>query len=107
MALAAKLFASKVPPRVRTPTERTTRHRVATLSAVDLPLLPAGCSERDIVVHVVVAGAGCHRAARRGTGRTAGAEIAAGIIGSEIAAAAPGAAFEHGQRRVEVLQHHF
>ncbi len=27
-------------------------YRVATLSAVDLPLLPAGCSERDIVVHV-------------------------------------------------------
>src|SRR4051794_9932609 len=65
-------------------------------------------SERDIVVHVAVAGAGSDRAARRGTGRTARTEIAAGIVGPEIAAApAARAAVEHGQRRVEALQHHF
>src|SRR4051794_11542263 len=64
-------------------------------------------SERDIVVHVAVAGAGSDRAARRGSGRTARTEIAAGIVGPETAAAAARAAVEHGQRRVEALQHHF
>src|ERR1019366_8448647 len=64
-------------------------------------------SERNIVVHVAVAGAGRHRTARRGAGRTAGPEIAAGIIGPDIAATAAAAAIEHGQRRIEPLQHHF
>src|SRR5258708_6460647 len=63
--------------------------------------------KRDIVVHVAVAGAGRDGAARCGGGRTGGPEIRAGIIGPEIAATAAAAAIEHGQRGVEVLQHHF
>src|SRR6476661_75873 len=63
-------------------------------------------SERNVVVHVAVAGAGRYRAAWRGGGRAAGAEIAAGIIPCEIAAPAAAAAIEHGQVRVEPLQHH-
>src|SRR4051794_4358704 len=60
-------------------------------------------SERDVVVHVAAAGAGGDRAARR---RAAAAEIAAGILSAK-APAAPAAALEHGQVRVESLQHHF
>src|SRR6266700_686804 len=63
-------------------------------------------SERDIVVHVAVAGASGDRAARRRTGRSARAEIAAGLIRPETAATAARTAVEHGQRRVEALQHH-
>src|SRR5213592_4586654 len=64
------------------------------------------CSERNVVVHVAVAGAGRDRAARCGGGRTAGAEITVGIIRCEVAAATAAAAIEHGQARVEPLQHH-
>src|SRR5207253_5547712 len=61
----------------------------------------------DIVVHVAVAAtAGCHGPPRRGAGGTAGAEIA-GIVGAEAAATAAAAAIEHGQGRVEALQHDF
>src|SRR5215216_4300472 len=65
-------------------------------------------SERNVVVHVAVAGAaGCHRPPRRGADRTTGAEITAGIVGAEAAATAAAAAIEHGQGRVEALQHDF
>src|SRR6266404_1956554 len=60
-------------------------------------------SERNIVVHVTVAGASRDCAARRGSG---GTEIAVGIIRCEIAAPTTAAAIEHGQVRVEPLQHH-
>ena len=50
---------------------------------------------------------GRHRPPRRGAGRTAGAEITAGIIGGEAAATAAAAAVEHRQGRVEALQHDF
>src|SRR5690348_17679472 len=62
--------------------------------------------ERNIVVHVAVAAAaGRHRAPRRGRDRATGAEIA-GIVGAEAAATAA-AAVQHGQGRVEALQHDF
>src|ERR1019366_5420245 len=77
------------------------------VKAKQAPSLASSYSERNIVVHVAVAGAGRHRTARRCTGRTAGPEIAAGIIGPDIAATAAAAAIEHGQRRIEPLQHHF
>src|SRR5712672_2989551 len=64
---------------------------------------PRDGSERDVVVHIAAAGAGSDRAARR---RTAAAEIAAGILGAK-AAPARAAAVEHGEVRVETLQHHF
>src|SRR5262249_34360476 len=63
-------------------------------------------SERDVVVHVAVAGAGGNCTARRGTDRSA-PEITAGIVRAEAAAPTAAAAVEHGQRRVESLQHHF
>src|SRR5215218_3434425 len=69
---------------------------------------PRPQSERDIVVHVVVARtAGGDRAARRGTGLSATEIAAAGIVGPKAAATAAGAAVEHGQGRVKPLQHHF
>src|SRR4051812_80689 len=75
------------------------------------PALPTllSFSERNIVVHVAVAGSGAgrHRAARRSTGGTARPEIAAGIIGPETPATASSSAIQHGQRGVEVLQHDF
>src|SRR6266550_9090193 len=60
-------------------------------------------SEGNIVVHVTVAGASRDCPTRRRRGRT---EIAVGIIRCEIAAPAAAAAIEHGQARVEPLQHH-
>src|SRR5438552_7675582 len=60
-------------------------------------------SEGNIVVHVTVAGASRDCPTRRRRGRT---EIAVGIIRCEIAARAAAAAIEHGQARVEPLQHH-
>src|SRR5438876_1863108 len=60
-------------------------------------------SEGNIVVHVTIAGASRDCATRRRRGRT---EIAVGIIRREIAARAAAAAIEHGQARVEPLQHH-
>src|ERR1700730_15896958 len=63
--------------------------------------------ERNIVVHVAVAGAGYHRPARRARG-TAGAEVAAAlIVRAEAAAASTAASIQHGQARIEALQHHF
>src|ERR1700735_2971151 len=63
--------------------------------------------ERNIVVHVAVAGAGCHRPARRARG-TAGAEVAAAlIVRAEAAAASAAASVQHGQARIEALQHYF
>src|SRR3954447_22953940 len=59
-------------------------------------------SERDVVIHVAVASAGCDRPSRRGRGWTARAEIAAGIIGAETATAA---AIQHRKSGVETLQH--
>src|SRR4051812_17121312 len=61
-------------------------------------------SERDVVIHVAVASAGCDRPPRRGRGWTARAEIAAGIIGAEIATATA-AAIQHRKSGVETLQH--
>src|ERR1700760_3208896 len=40
------------------------------------------------------------------TARPAGAEVAAGIVGPETAAATAGATIEHGEVRIESLQHH-
>src|ERR1700730_17896167 len=69
-------------------------------------LLPAPILERDIVVHVAVARTGRDRAARRARG-PAGAEIAAALVGAKAAAAtAARAAIEHGEVRIEPLQHH-
>ena len=62
-------------------------------------------SERDVVIHVAVAGAGRGRTAGRGAGRTGRAEIAAGVIREASAPAA--AAIQHGQGGVKPLQHHF
>src|ERR1700745_1831876 len=61
-------------------------------------------SERDVVVHVVAAAAGRDRAARGAAHGTAGAEIAAALV-AEAAATAAATAVQHGQRRVEALQH--
>src|SRR5260370_34214868 len=65
-------------------------------------------SERNIVVHIAVAcaGTGRHSPARCGTRWPARTKIAARLIGPETAATAAAAAIEHGQRRVEALQHH-
>src|SRR5262245_56875235 len=62
-----------------------------------------GASERDLVVHVVVlaAGAGHRRPALTRRRRSGRAEIA--VIGAGATAAC---AVEHGQRRIEALQHH-
>src|ERR1700710_73337 len=71
------------------------------------------CLERDIVVHVAVAasaGASRDRTPRRRADRSARAEIATGIVGAEVAAAATStaaAAVEHRQDRVESLQYDF
>src|ERR1700704_486178 len=66
------------------------------------PTPPQDRSERDVVVHVAVARASGDRPARC----RAAAEIAAGFLGAK-AASARAAALEHGQVRVESLQHHF
>src|SRR6185437_5971566 len=62
-------------------------------------------SERNIIIHVAVAGAGGGDRAARRTRRSTGAEVASGIVGANPAATA--AAIQHGQVRVEALQHHF
>src|ERR1700738_4995715 len=64
--------------------------------------------ERDIVVHVAATPpGGGHRASRRSARRAARSEITTRIVRSKIAAATAGSAVEHGQGRVEILQHHF
>src|SRR5262245_21586635 len=59
-------------------------------------------SERDLVVHVVALAAARHGGLALARRRTA--EIAAALVLAHAAATA--AAVEHGQRRVEALQHH-
>src|SRR5277367_5910055 len=62
-------------------------------------------SERDVVVHVGVARACSSHTTRWRARGTAGTEVAAtGLIGKATAATAA-AAFEHGEGRVEPLQH--
>ena len=51
--------------------------------------------------------AGRDRSPRRGADRPTGAEVTTGIVGAEVAATAAAAAVEHGQGRVETLQHDF
>src|SRR6266702_2504709 len=65
----------------------------------------ASRSERNVVVHVAVAGGARRNRAARCAGRTARAEVGAtGLVRSK-AASASAAAIEHGQGRVEALQH--
>src|SRR5688572_6016158 len=70
------------------------------------PLTGSLCSsERNLVIQIAALAAACHRGLARCGPR--GAEVA-GIVIAELAAAAPAAgAVEHGQRRVEALQHDF
>src|SRR3954465_14102610 len=67
------------------------------------PKPPQDRSERDVVVHIAVAGP---RGARPARCRAAAAEITPGFLGPK-AAPARAAAVQHGQVRVESLQHHF
>src|SRR2546423_6886547 len=69
-------------------------------------LLPTR-SERDLVIQIAaLAPASRHRGLPRGRAR--GAEVARVVV-AELAAAATSTArtVEHGERRVEALQHHF
>src|SRR6185312_11292972 len=85
----------------------TSHHSISRLSrrgGLFSPADAAAPSERDLVVHVVAlaaTGARHCRAARRG--RTGRAEIAAAVGAGARARAA--AAVEHGQVRIEALQH--
>src|SRR6185437_1168453 len=68
----------------------------------------SAASERNVVVHVTVARARSGRdAARRRARRTAGAEIAARLVGEAATATTAATAIKHRQRRVEALQHDF
>src|SRR5438445_4985018 len=81
------------------PTKGVTRIYIRAPASAACPLcmgagsdaLASSRSERNIVVHIAVAGACRDRAARRGAGGAAGPEIAAGFIGPEIATSATAA----------------
>src|SRR3954471_12685475 len=61
-------------------------------------------SERDVVVHVAVASATAGSSSHAARGRARAAEVAAALLGIAASAAAT-ATFEHGEVRVEALQH--
>ena len=69
-----------------------------------LEVLAAWRSKRDIVIHVAVAGTGRDRPSRRAR-RSGGAKIPTLVVRVETTASAAG--IEHGQVRVESLQHDF